>query len=212
MDSAPHILITTGPTREFIDDVRFLSNRSTGRMGIEIARSALAEGWRVTLVCGPISLEPPDGVDVVQVVSAEDMLIAVQDRITDVNVFVGAAAVGDYRPIDRMAGKLKKQPGTLTLELERTPDTLAWVGWHKREGLTIVGFALEATADRDAAREKLVRKGCNLVVLNTTANFDKGGGEVAILDSDGVQYEGTSDKPELARQIVGVITAIRGVS
>ena len=141
-----NILITAGPTREAIDPVRFLSNRSTGKMGYALARAAREAGHTVILVSGPVALEPPAGVAVVAVESASDMACAVKSRAPEADLVIMAAAVADYRPRKISPGKLKKQPGALVLELERTEDILASLGHMKRPGQILVGFAADDNA------------------------------------------------------------------
>jgi phosphopantothenoylcysteine decarboxylase/phosphopantothenate--cysteine ligase len=183
------VLITAGPTREHIDDVRFLSNLSTGRMGLELARAALAQLPQagVTVVLGPTSLTPPvdERLTVVPVVSAQQMHDAVMARAAQADLFIAAAAVADYRPAARHAGKLKKQPGPLTLQLERTPDILAAVGANRRTDQILIGFALEVQSAEANARDKLARKNCDAIVLNSPANFGDAAEQLTLIRRDG---------------------------
>jgi phosphopantothenoylcysteine decarboxylase/phosphopantothenate--cysteine ligase len=200
------MLITAGPTRESIDDVRYLSNRSTGRMGIEIAAEAADRGWEVELVLGPTELEAPEGVTVTRVESAAEMFEAVRQRIADADCFVAAAAVADYTPARRIPGKLKKTEGPMQLELVRTVDILAWVGEQRRDRLLAVGFALEADPNPAIAMRKLRSKRCDMIVHNTPDNFGKGGGRVTVLGADGgVLWQGSGSKAEFAAALMGVI-------
>jgi phosphopantothenoylcysteine decarboxylase/phosphopantothenate--cysteine ligase len=163
------VLVTAGPTREPLDAVRHLSNPSTGRMGFEVARAAARRGAEVLLVSGPTSLPDPDGVRVVRVATAEEMSAAVLGAAEEQDLFVAAAAVSDYRPRDPSATKKKKAAGPETLVLERTPDILATVGERlagRARSPVLVGFAAETEDVVPNAREKLVRKRCDLVVAN----------------------------------------------
>ncbi|GAB4108125.1 MAG: bifunctional phosphopantothenoylcysteine decarboxylase/phosphopantothenate--cysteine ligase CoaBC [Acidobacteriota bacterium] len=169
------VLVTAGPTVEDVDAVRFLSNRSSGRMGFAVAREAALRGARVTLVSGPVQLHDPPGVEVIRVRSAAEMAAAVLERFPSVDVVVKAAAVADYRPSAPVAGKLKKSAAPLKLELEPTLDILARLGAEKTRQI-LVGFAAEADGLLDYAREKLQRKNLDLVVANDIRAADSGFG------------------------------------
>lgn len=159
------ILITAGPTREELDPVRYLTNHSSGKMGYELARAARNRGARVLLVSGPTALEPPRGVELIQVSTAQQMHAAVMKLAHGCSVIIKAAAVADYRPAQRSREKLKKQGDCLTLELEKTTDILAELGKQKKNYL-LVGFAAE-TADLKAnATVKLKAKNLDLIVAN----------------------------------------------
>jgi len=186
-----HILITAGPTREYLDPVRFLSNASTGRMGCALAAAAKAQGHRVTLVLGPASVDPPEVDELVRVTTAAEMREAVLARFDGCDVFFGAAAVSDYRPVAREAQKIKKARERLTLELERTADILAEVSARRRghasrqRGQVLVGFCLE-TEDLEArAREKLKAKGLDLVVANGPEAIGAERREAILIDRSG---------------------------
>ncbi|PTQ56377.1 MAG: Phosphopantothenoylcysteine decarboxylase [Candidatus Carbobacillus altaicus] len=171
------VLITAGPTREPIDPVRYLTNRSSGKMGYALARAATELGARrVILVSGPVDLSPPEGVDVVRVERAEEMLSAVQGVFLEVDWFIGAAAVSDYQMKEVAGQKLKKTSAgeTLTLELVRTPDILTWAGWHRRPGQLIVGFAAETEMMATYAQKKLVEKRSDIIVANDVSREDRG--------------------------------------
>lgn len=159
------ILVTAGPTREFLDPVRFLSNRSSGRMGYAIAEAAASRGHEVVLVSGPVSLRPPEGVEVVDVVSAQEMLGAVTARIAWCEVLVMCAAVADWRPKVRSELKLKKRGMSATLELVPNPDILSAVAPLKGNRL-FIGFAAETNDVMEEARGKLSRKGLDMIVAN----------------------------------------------
>lgn len=203
------VLITAGPTREPIDAVRFLSNRSTGRMGIELAH-LISQQHQVTLVLGPTELAAPAGVEVIRVESAAEMYQAVKARFAACDVFISSAAVADYTPAQVHQGKLKKSDGPLTLELARTVDILAWAGEHKRAEQMLVGFALETDPSLALARAKLEKKRCDLLVHNSPANFGAGGGAVRLCTPAGVvRIASGEDKAQLAREIWETASALR---
>ena len=180
-----HILITAGATREEIDPVRFLSNRSSGRMGFALAEAARARGASVTIVAGATNVEPPANVEMVRAISAEEMRAAVMKEIPDTTIFIAAAAVSDYRPSKRATSKLKKSVETLTLTLEPTPDILAEVSAAKQNGLLVVGFAAETEDVLKHARTKLERKSLDAIVANDVtrdgAGFDTQTNVITIL-------------------------------
>ncbi|HUU32313.1 MAG TPA: phosphopantothenoylcysteine decarboxylase [Phycisphaerae bacterium] len=178
------VLITAGPTREYLDPVRFLSNASTGRMGCALASAAKAQGHRVTLVLGPASVDPPEVDELVRVTTAAEMREAVLARFDGCDVFFGAAAVSDYRPVAREAQKIKKVRERLALDLERTADILGEVS-ARRRGQVLVGFCLE-TEDLEArAREKLKAKGLDLVVANGPEAIGAERREAVLIDRSG---------------------------
>lgn len=168
-----HVLVTAGPNREAIDPVRFISNRSSGRMGYALAVEAWRRGARVTLVSGPTALEPPYGIETVPVVSAEDTRREVLNRLRGVDVLLMAAAVADYRPVRTAPHKIRKSEGSLVLELERTADVLAAVAARRRRPL-LVGFAAETENVVERARHKLREKKLDLVVANDVSRSDAG--------------------------------------
>lgn len=175
-------LVTAGPTREAVDPVRFLSNRSSGKMGYALAQAAIEAGFEVALVSGPVSLTPPDGLsEFVPVVSAADMAEAVHQRFPDCDLAIFCAAVADYRPAHPAEFKIKKGTGPLILELERTEDILASCGAEKRTGQILVGFAAETNDIETNALDKLRRKNADWIVANDVSKADRGfaGGENA---------------------------------
>jgi phosphopantothenoylcysteine decarboxylase/phosphopantothenate--cysteine ligase len=169
------ILITAGPTREDIDPVRFLTNRSSGKMGYALAEAALRRGARTILVSGPTDLPVPEGAEWIPVRSTEEMRVAVNERASNATVIVMAAAVADYRPAAVMAQKIKRAEKGLTLELEPTPDILAELGRSKGNQI-LVGFAAETDRMSENARAKLNSKGADMIVANDVtqegAGFD----------------------------------------
>jgi phosphopantothenoylcysteine decarboxylase/phosphopantothenate--cysteine ligase len=169
-------LITVGGTREAIDPVRFISNHSSGKMGFAIAAAAEKRGAKVTVVAGVTSVEPPENVNVIHAISAEEMHRAVLKELETATVFIGAAAVADYRPAKQAATKIKKSKDIMHLELEKTPDILSDVSKIKHSGLLVVGFAAETENVVEYARSKMQRKNLDLVVANDVtkngAGFD----------------------------------------
>ena len=164
------MLVNAGPTREYIDTVRFLSNASSGRMGYAVARQATQAGHQVVLVSGPVAIEPPAGVELVQVVSADEMLDACRTAFDGCEAAVLTAAVCDYRPVHRHRQKLKKGPDRQSLEMEPTPDIAACLGASKGERV-LVGFALEDHDARAHAEGKLAAKRFDAIVLNSPATL-----------------------------------------
>lgn len=183
-----HVLVTVGATREAIDPVRFLSNNSSGRMGFAIAEAARSRGARVTAIAGVTTMTAPTGVSVVRVNSAEEMHAATMNELSTASIFIGAAAVADYRPVLQSPRKIKKAKAALTLELERTPDILQAVANSKRDGLLVIGFAAETDNILTNAREKLRNKNLDAIVANditqSGVGFDTPTNEVTIISRD----------------------------
>jgi phosphopantothenoylcysteine decarboxylase/phosphopantothenate--cysteine ligase len=201
-----HFLVTAGPTREHLDPVRFLSNRSTGKMGFAVAAQAAAAGHHVVLVAGPVALPTPAGVTRVDVVSALDLLAAVQRHLPQADALVMAAAVADWRPRSVSAVKLKKAGMHPTLELEPNPDVLLAVRPLK-EGRIFVGFAAETGDPLPEARRKLIAKGLDLIVANDVSQPDAGfavdTNRVVLLPRDGApETLPLLSKQEVAARIV----------
>ncbi len=196
------VLVTAGPTREPIDPVRFISNPSSGKMGYALARVAAHRGADVTLVAGPTALADPSGVKVVRVETAEEMARAVDAEAGTMDLFVGAAAVSDYRPQKRSPRKIKKADADETLVLSRTPDILAGLGARfagKKDAPVLVGFAAETDEVIASAREKLKGKRCDLVVANKVggpgAGFGADTNRVALVSSaELAEIEGPKEK------------------
>jgi phosphopantothenoylcysteine decarboxylase/phosphopantothenate--cysteine ligase len=207
------VLVTAGPTVEDIDPVRFVSNRSSGKMGYRLAEAARDRGARVILVSGPTRLGAPHGVDLVAVRSAEEMQRAVADRVGPATIVIGAAAVSDYRPASASASKIKKTDGAARLELVRTPDILKGLG-EAKGGRVLVGFAAETEDLVANARKKLDAKNLDLVVANdvTAAGAGFGGdtNAVVLLRRDGGQVEvPLASKREVAERILDEVRALR---
>lgn len=172
--SAERILITAGATREAIDPVRFISNRSSGRMGFALADAAKRRGASVTVVAGATNVRPPVEVDVIEVTSTEEMLSAVREKIDDATAFIAAAAVADYRARKPAHAKIKKSKDEMVLELERTPDILGEVSRSRTQNQLMIGFAAETNDLVSNAREKLARKGLDMIVANDVSREDSG--------------------------------------
>src|SRR2546426_5943523 len=195
------VLVTAGPTREMLDPVRFLSNPSSGRMGWAIAEAARDRGARVTLISGPVELPRPANIQVVDVVSADDLARAVDSHLDAVRVVVMAAAVADQRPAARAAHKAKKKPGEETLKLVRTPDILEGLGARPQHPL-LVGFAAETENVEKNARDKLARKNLDLIVANDVADaFGKDSNRVLVLGKDGARRQIEGSKLTVAHAI-----------
>ena len=167
-------LITVGATREEIDPVRFISNRSSGRMGYALAEAAMRRGGEVTVVAGITSVNPPAGVRIIEALSAEEMSQAVAREQSNASVFIGAAAIADYRPAQRADQKIKKSDDSITLTLERTPDVLSQVAAARENGMLVIGFAAETENVLDNAREKLRSKNVDAIVANDVTRNDSG--------------------------------------
>lgn len=200
------IMVTAGPTREKIDPVRYITNLSTGKMGYAIAEQAKALGAEVILVSGPVSIEPPQGVKVVRVESAEEMYGAVMNEFESVDMVVKTAAVADYRPKLTHDEKMKKQPGEQVLELERTKDILFDLG-KKKTKQVLVGFAAETTQVEEYAQGKLLKKNADMIVANNVKAAGAGFGHdtniVTIFKRNGKSLElPLMSKQEVAKKIL----------
>jgi phosphopantothenoylcysteine decarboxylase/phosphopantothenate--cysteine ligase len=207
------VLVTAGPTHEPIDPVRFIGNRSTGRMGYQVAAEAAARGAVVTLVAGPVALQDPAGVQVVRVETAEEMANEVLDRFATVDVVVMAAAVADWRPNEAADTKQKKDAGPPKLKLQPTTDILATLG-KRKEGQILVGFAAEASEDPEPeGRRKLAEKNLDLLVANVVGRpgtgFGAGTNRAAVLAASGEDVALRDwTKTELARAICDRLAAL----
>src|SRR5262245_19163346 len=189
------VMVTAGPTVEDLDPVRFIANRSSGRMGHAMAEAARDRGARVTLISGPVNLPPPDNVETVNVRSTREMFEAVMSRLQDITVFIGSAAVADFRPARRAEQKIKKEGRqTITLDLEETEDIIAAVGAApNRERRVVAGFAAESQSLLEYAERKPREKGMDLIVANDITRSDAGFGAetnaATILKRDGSRVE-----------------------
>ena len=201
------VLITAGPTRERIDPVRFISNRSSGKMGFAVAQAAREAGAEVVLVSGPVALPTPPGVRRVDVESAEGMLAAVQREVAQTHIFISTAAVADYRPANPAEQKIKKTSDRLHLDMERTVDILATVA-GRAERPFVVGFAAETESVEQNARTKLLRKNLDMIAANEvshTKGFDCEDNHLVLLWRNARQDLGSGPKLALARELVRLI-------
>ncbi|MSR63554.1 MAG: phosphopantothenoylcysteine decarboxylase [Planctomycetes bacterium] len=186
-----HVLVTAGPTREHVDPVRYLTNESSGRMGFELAAAAARAGHRVTLIAGPVHLPTPRGVTRIDVVSARDMLRSTRRAFRGVDALFMCAAVADWRPLRKRAGKWRKEnelQEVAKIELRRNPDILATLARRKGQRL-VVGFALETGAGEARARAKLRRKNADFVVLNDERALGAMRTSIVLLGRDGSRQE-----------------------
>jgi phosphopantothenoylcysteine decarboxylase/phosphopantothenate--cysteine ligase len=199
------ILITAGPTREYIDDVRFLSNASSGRMGYSIARAAIEAGHDVVLITGPVDIPVPDGVKVTHIETTDELRRSCVELFPNCDGIIATAADCDYRPLQRITGKLTKTGQPITLELVETSDVLAELGEQKGDRW-VVGFALESQDPRNNAMRKLRMKNCDCIVLNDTSAISSLENNVEILSPDAetmAEFRGL--KTEIARQLIEFI-------
>lgn len=202
------VVVTAGPTREKIDPVRFISNRSSGKMGYAVAEAAREAGATVVLVSGPVQIATPRGVERIEVESAEQMLSAVQNNITGADIFIAAAAVSDYRCRDIACEKIKKTSDTLNLALARAPDVLATVSRSTARPPFLVGFAAETEHVERNALTKLTNKNLDMIAANKVGDglaFDKDDNALTVYWQGGKQELSLTSKAALARQLVELI-------
>lgn len=200
------ILITSGPTRQHLDPVRYLTNASSGRMGSALAAAACEQGHHVTVVSGPVEVEYPPGAEVISVVSTEEMLEACLQVFPQCDGLIGVAAPCDYRPVHVETQKIQKTGKPLELHLIETPDIVATLG-HGKQRQWLVGFALETQDHRLRALAKLQRKCCDLVVVNGEEAMRSEHNSVEIIEPHGevvARFDGLKDK--IAKDIFAVIT------
>lgn len=215
--SGKHVVVTAGGTREPLDPVRFLGNRSSGRQGVAIAQAALNRGATVTLIAAHIEVHPPAGATLVEVATALELQRAVTDAAASADIIVMAAAVADYRPASVQQAKIKKTEthAPLNIELVENPDILAELSAAERHGRVIVGFAAETEPDTDAlltlGQQKLARKGCDYLVINRvgwSTGFVSESNEIIMLDSSGdIVMKASGDKLSVADRILDVIAS-----
>ena len=202
------VIVSAGPTFEDIDPVRFIGNRSSGKMGFAVAAVAAQRGAQVVLVAGPVALATPEGVQRVDVRSAAQMHDAVIAALPAA-VYIGAAAVADYRPVQVAPGKIKKHDGRLTLELVRTPDILAEVAVHAQRPRLVVGFAAETDNIEGYARGKLEKKKLDLIAANRVgmagSGFESDDNTLTVLWAGGERTLGPASKTELANGLLDLI-------
>lgn len=203
------VTVTAGPTREALDPVRFLTNHSTGKMGYAIAREAMLRGAEVTLISGVTELAPPPFVNVRRVVSAANMLAAVREELPKTDILIKSAAVADYRPKNVSDNKIKKQDGEFSLPLERTGDILKWVGENRHSGLFVCGFSMETENLIGNSREKLVKKGLDMIAANNLktegAGFGTDTNVITIITADSVNELPLMSKADAAAALLDEI-------
>lgn len=203
------ILVTAGPTREAIDPVRFITNHSTGKMGYAIAKAAMLRGAKVTLVSGPVNLEPPMFVEIINVESAEQMYEAVTSRMEEQDIIIKSAAVADYRPAQTAQEKVKKKDGDMSISLVRTQDILQYVGQHKRENQIVCGFSMETENMLENSKRKLEKKNIDLIVANNLkvegAGFGTDTNIVTIISKEKQEELPIMSKEQVANQLLDTI-------
>lgn len=200
------VIVTAGPTREYIDTVRFISNASSGKTGYACAAAAAAAGHEVTLITGPVALEPPAGVEVVPITTVKQLQQALEGRFDSCDALVMTAAVGDFTVESPSATKIPRSAGPLEISLVPTEDLLGRLGERKRPEQVIVGFAVEDTADEEKVHREMLAKNCDYVVLNPPAAMAADESEACILSRDGVLLEwARRSKQALAREIVALL-------
>lgn len=196
------VLVTAGATMEKIDPVRYISNHSTGKMGYAIAENAMLRGADVTLITGKSALTPPLFVNVVPVISAQDMFDAVRDCMEEQDIIIKAAAVADYRPVNPAEEKIKKQEDDMSIRLERTDDILGYIGEHKKPGQFICGFSMETQNMIENSRKKLLKKKADMIVANNLKQEGAGFGAdtniVTFITADDVEEMPIMSKEEVA--------------
>ncbi|MEN8661278.1 MAG: phosphopantothenoylcysteine decarboxylase [Lentimonas sp.] len=208
--SSIRCLITAGPTREFIDPVRFISNPSTGKMGFAIAEAAVAAGWTVDLIAGPIALQEPDDVILYPVVTAEEMYNQVDALFDACDILIMTAAVSDFSPVMQHAQKQKKGDASMTVEFERTIDILKTV-CERKAHQAVVGFAAETNDVVEYAKQKLKSKNLDWIVANKVgevgAGFAADTNEVVLIAADGSSAKlGPTTKAAIAEQLIQLVT------
>ena len=208
-----NVLVSAGPTREAIDPVRYITNHSTGKMGYAVARAAAMRGAHVTLVSGPTEIDPPPFVEVVDVVSAEEMFKAITSRASKQDIIIKTAAVADYRPAVVATEKVKKKDGDMSIHLERTKDILAYLGEHKREGQFLCGFSMETENMLENSITKLVKKNLDMVIANNLkvegAGFGTNTNVVTVITRKGGEQLPLMSKDEVADKILDAIVKER---
>ena len=211
--SGQRVVVSAGPTREHLDPVRFISNRSSGKMGYAVAQAARDAGATVILVSGPVGIDPPAGVEFVAVESAQQMYDAVHRALVAADIYIGAAAVADYQAPVVAAQKIKKSAEKIQLELVRAPDILASVAALTSGRPFVVGFAAETENVEQNARAKLTRKRVDMIAANRVGDglaFDCDDNSLLVLWAGGREEIASCGKPELARRLVALIAKVRG--
>jgi phosphopantothenoylcysteine decarboxylase / phosphopantothenate---cysteine ligase len=209
--SGRRVLITAGPTREPIDPVRFISNRSSGKMGFAVAQAARDAGAQVVMICGPVALATPPGVQRIDVESAADMLAAVQAQVQSDDIFISTAAVADYRPAQAADHKIKKTEESLALQMARTTDIIGTLAAGALRPAFVVGFAAETDSVEQNARAKMLRKNLDMIAANEVGHakaFDCADNELIVLWRNGRKLLPRNAKTQLARELIELIAAV----
>jgi len=198
------VIVTAGPTRERIDAVRFITNASSGKMGYACAAAAAVAGHEVTLISGPVAIAPPDGVELVPIISVADLAKALEERFDVCDALIMAAAVGDFHVQEQLDTKLPRSGGPVHITLLPTADILAGLG-ARRQGQVLIGFAVEADHNEEKARRELVAKDCDYLVLNSTAAMGADESEACILSRQGLALPlARRGKQALAKEIIAL--------
>ncbi|MBR2086316.1 MAG: bifunctional phosphopantothenoylcysteine decarboxylase/phosphopantothenate--cysteine ligase CoaBC [Oscillospiraceae bacterium] len=203
------VLVTAGATQEAIDPVRFITNHSSGKMGVAVAKAAMLRGAEVTLVAGHMEVAPPPFVDVVPIVSAQDLFDAVTSRAAEQDIIIKAAAVADYTPVSTADQKMKKKDGDLSIALKRTPDTLQYLGAHKTPGQFLCGFSMETEHVLENSRKKLASKNADMICANSIRTAGAGFGVdtniLTLITADTEEELPLLSKDEAAHRILDAI-------
>ena len=206
------ILITAGPTKEAIDPVRYLTNNSSGKMGYALAEIAYLSGAEVNLISGPVNIKPIEGVKLININTADEMLNEVKALITNMDIFIGCAAVADFKPVDFHKSKIKKDHNDeMSLKLIKNPDILQYASDHMKEKL-VIGFSAETDNVIENAKTKLLKKNLNMIICNDVSNkdigFDSDDNEVHLITHDDVVKLTKTSKLKIAKQIIKSIEAL----
>lgn len=210
------VTVTAGPTQESLDPVRYLTNHSSGRMGYAIAREAMLRGAEVTLISGPVSLDPVPFVETKPVTTAADMLAAIQEALPTTDILIKSAAVADYRPATVADDKMKKKDGDLSIPLARTSDILGWVAEHRHPGLFVCGFSMETQNMLENSQAKLAKKKLDMIVANNLkvegAGFGVETNVVTLITKDDVTQLPLMGKDQVAARLLEEIQRLRQAS
>ena len=206
------VVVTAGPTQESLDPVRYLTNHSTGKMGYAIARMAMLRGADVTLISGPTAITPPPFVNVVNVVSAQDMFEAVAKEAEDADFIFKAAAVADYTPADYNDNKIKKKDGDMVIPLKRTQDILKYLGEHRKDGQIICGFSMETENMLENSQAKLTKKNVDMICANNLKQAGAGFGVdtnvITVITKDAVTELPLQSKEAAANEILNIAASL----
>ena len=200
------VLILSGPTHEYFDPVRFIGNASSGKMGKALAEEALKRGMEVEFISGPVPAgNLPDTAHIIHVTSAEEMLAAARKKFAGADLIIFAAAVADFQPLEKSAEKFPKVGANVTIELKPTPDIAATLCANKRKDQVAIGFALQTHDGEAKAREKLISKNLDVIILNTPATLGADSGLFTWIDSKGSENWGLLTKDECSKRTFGKV-------